>query len=53
MMPNINTPETERIKWHGHIRRREEENLSRQMMVIPKKRRGQINGDGFTTPGKI
>ena len=42
--------------WYGHIRRREEDNLSRNKMdmVLPgKRRRGGLNGDGLTTPGRI
>ena len=40
-MPNVNIPETETIKLYGHIRRREEDNLSRKIMdiVVPGKRR--------------
>ena len=40
-MPNVNIPETEKINWYGHIRRREEDNLSRKLMdmVVPGKRR--------------
>ena len=44
------------LNWHGHIRRREEDNLSRKMMdmVVPEKRRkGGLNGHGWTAPGKI
>ena len=40
-MPNVNIPETETIKFYGHIRRREEDNLSGKSMdmVVPGKRR--------------
>ena len=41
-MPNVNIPETETITFvRRHIRRREEDNLSRKMMemVVPGKRR--------------
>ena len=45
-----------RLNWYGHIRRREEDNLSGKMMgmVVPgKRRRGGLDGDGSTTTGKI
>ena len=41
----------ERLNWYGHIRRREENNLSRKLMdtVVPgKRRRGGLEGDGAT-----
>ena len=41
-MPNVNIPETETITFvYGHIRRREEDNVSRKIMdmVVPGKRR--------------
>ena len=41
-MPNVNIPETEtQLNLYGHIRRREEDNLSRKCMdmVVPGKRR--------------
>ena len=45
-----------RLNWYGHIRRREEENLSRKMidMVVPgREEGGDLDGDGSTTTGKI
>ena len=47
-----------RLNWYGHIRRREEDNLSREMMdmVVPgKRRRGRPRrrGIGLTTTGTI
>ena len=41
-MPNVNIPETKTIALvRGHVKRREEDNLSRKMMdvVVPGKRR--------------
>ena len=55
-MPNVKIPETETIKFDRHIRRREEDNLSRKIMdmVVPgKRRRGGLDGDGSTTTEKI
>ena len=45
-----------RLHLYGHIRRREEDNLSRTIMdmVVPGKRRsGGLDGYGLTTPEKI
>ena len=45
-----------RFNLYGHIRRREEDNLSRKIMdmVVPgKRRRGGLDGDGSTTTEKI
>ncbi len=43
-----------RLNWYGHIRRREEDNLSTKTMdvvVQGKRRRGGLDGDGSTIPG--
>ena len=45
-----------RLNWHGHIGRREQDNLSRKIMdmVVPgKRRRGGLDGDGLTTPRRL
>ena len=45
-----------RLNWYGHVKRREEDNLSRKMrgMVVPgNRRRGRLDGDGSTTTEKI
>ena len=43
-----------RLNWYRHIRRREEDNISRKMMdmVVPRMRkRGGQDGDGLINPG--
>ena len=43
------------LNWYGHIKRREDD-LSRKMIdmvVSGKRRRGGLDGDGLTTPGRI
>ena len=54
-MPNVNIAK-KILNWYWHIRRREEDNLSRKMMdmIVPwKRRKGGLDGHGSTTPSKI
>ena len=49
-------PRQKILNWYGHIRRREEDNLSTKTMdvvVQGKRRRGGLDGDGLTTTEKI
>ena len=46
-----------RLNWYRHTRRREEDNLSRKRwawLYLPgEERKGGLDGDGLTTPGRI